>query len=123
LHCEDIIKNKNNIYQILKQYYSDIKLYLSENTHDLKKLHSLKLIFKTKLIRRDKNSENTNHIISEELNIGLENICNSVIEKMSKIFLSELIKIKNSLMEFGKDIQRIFSFPLSHLKVKYVFVI
>ena len=129
LNCADLTKNKNNIYQILKQYYSDnstdsnkFKLFFSENAQELKNFNSLKLCFKTKLIRREKNlSQNT--LISENICSGLENICNSMIEKMSNIFLSELCKIKSCLLEFGKDIERIFILPLSHLTTNVKFLI
>lgn len=126
LNCADITKNKNNIYQILKHYYSDnstdsskVKFYFSDNRIELKNFNSLKLCFKTKLIKNEKNS-NQNKSISENIYSGLENICNSVIEKMSNIFLNELCKIKNSLLEFGKDIERIFFLPLSHLSTNVI---
>jgi hypothetical protein len=112
----------------LKQYYADnstnynnkVKFFYSENTNELKNFNSLKLCFKTKLIQKDINT-NSNKVISENIYSGLENICNSVIEKMSNIFLTELNKIKNGLLEFGKDIERIFLLPLSHLTTNVKF--
>lgn len=125
LNCADLTKNKNNIYQILKQYISDnstinnnkVNFVYSENTKELKNLHSLKLCFKTKLIKKDITNQG-NKLTSENIYSGLENICNSVMEKMSSIFLTELNKIKNCLLEFGRDIERIFMLPLSHLTTK-----